>query len=167
MVESGMSDGRCDFCPRPGRLVHCYCDNGHTDVGVWVCPEKHEGQLFDVESVDIACRQCDQQGSWVALREEKTVGPNPTVVPRSHRCRVYQLDESYRVDCPTCGHYSSAEDWYSAMGDARHHWQVLNLAEGNITINQLRAVFDHLSPLAQFSVAALSPDDNIAREDTR
>lgn len=148
MVESGMSDGRCDFCPRPGRLVHCYCDNGHTDVGVWVCPEKHEERLFDVESVDIACRQCDQQGSWVALHEEETVGPNPTVVPAPHRCRVARFKTfAWKITCevPGCGYIRINGDWYMAMGDARHH----------------HALCD--TPV---NVAALPPDDNIAREDT-
>jgi hypothetical protein len=49
-----MSDGRCDFCPRPARLAHCRCPVGH-QVGVWVCTEKH---ARDLGTVEIACRIC-------------------------------------------------------------------------------------------------------------
>lgn len=48
-------NGHCDFCPRPGRLALCSCENGHQGVGVWVCAEKHEPWLG---SIEIACRPC-------------------------------------------------------------------------------------------------------------
>lgn len=47
-------NGRCDFCPRSGRLAHCHCERGHK-VGVWVCAEKHEP---DLNTIEIACRIC-------------------------------------------------------------------------------------------------------------
>ena len=65
--KSAAVNGRCDFCPRLGRLAMCMCLHEHR-VGVWVCAEKHER---DLGTVDIACRLCYEKanGYVTALHE--------------------------------------------------------------------------------------------------
>lgn len=62
-------DGRCDFCPRPGRLAACVCEHGHR-VGVWVCTDKHAA---DLNTIEIACRVC-YEGQPHRVTELREVG---------------------------------------------------------------------------------------------
>lgn len=72
-------DGRCDFCPRAGRLARCVCVHEHM-VGVWVCPEKHEK---DLGTDDISCRVCTYDVPY----------------ERRHWCRLYEIADpaTYQV----------------------------------------------------------------------
>ena len=86
-------DGRCDFCPRAGRLATCRCPNGHADVGVWVCAEKHEPWL---NSVEIACRQCDAgQPSLIAALYET---PSAALVAKIERLRKVEAQVREAAD---------------------------------------------------------------------
>jgi hypothetical protein len=99
-------NGRCDFCPRPGRLASCRCPSGHADVGVWVCTEKHEPWL---NSVEIACRQCqDGQPSRIVALYETSSAALVAEVERLHAIvkRARDLADIYLSgddDCEAIG----------------------------------------------------------------
>lgn len=62
------------------------------------------------------------------------MGPNPTAVPASHRCRVTRFKTfAWKITCevPGCGYIRINGDWYMAMGDARQHFADAGLRRQN------------------------------------